>query len=305
MGGVEQPVIDGVISIESVNGDIVITAIAKEIEQDFTITYNLTNCTSSNTIPGINRGESFDTTISVPNGYRLNTITCTMNGVEQTVTNGVISIESVNGDIVITAVATEIMLEYVTDGLSVHYSPDSFDIDNLAWTDECGTGNTLTAKSTSGATQTGWYENQKVMTMKKFTELFSNGWSICITANSTNNNMIFSLNNTSANGNHPYATRVQFLDAASNTIAIGSPNGIKHYTFIYSSDTGTYTVYLDGVKKGTVQKTTALNTNTSSYFSVGGWGVDTFSIRVYNRPLTEEEVQQNYACESKKWTLDA
>ena len=50
-------------------------------------------------------GGTYNATITAEDGYTLDSITCTMGGVEQTVTGGVINISSVTGDIVITATA--------------------------------------------------------------------------------------------------------------------------------------------------------------------------------------------------------
>lgn len=71
----------------------------------YTVSYNLTDCTSSNNKTSTSRGSSYSTTISPKNGYKLETVTCTMGGETVTVTEGKISIPRVTGDIVITASA--------------------------------------------------------------------------------------------------------------------------------------------------------------------------------------------------------
>lgn len=76
----------------------------------YTITNNLTNCKNSNTNASVNANSSYTATITADTGYRLNTTTITMGGNDITstaYTNGSIFIESVTGDIVITASATE------------------------------------------------------------------------------------------------------------------------------------------------------------------------------------------------------
>ena len=72
----------------------------------YTVSNNLTNCTNSNSVTSIKSGEPYNATISANGGYALESITCTMGGVNQTVVDGVINIASVTGDLVITAVAT-------------------------------------------------------------------------------------------------------------------------------------------------------------------------------------------------------
>ena len=50
-------------------------------------------------------GGTYNATITAEDGYTLGSVTCTMGGVDKTVTDGVINISSVTGDIVITATA--------------------------------------------------------------------------------------------------------------------------------------------------------------------------------------------------------
>ena len=72
----------------------------------FDVTQKLTNAISSkNDITTVEAWKSFTTTITAENGYTLDSVTCTMGGVDQTVNDGVINISSVTGDIVITATA--------------------------------------------------------------------------------------------------------------------------------------------------------------------------------------------------------
>lgn len=73
----------------------------------YTVTNNLTNCTSSNSAGEVIGGESYFATITADSGYELSSVTVTMGGNPVTVSGGTISIASVTGDIVITAVATE------------------------------------------------------------------------------------------------------------------------------------------------------------------------------------------------------
>lgn len=109
MGGAQQTVTNNYINIVSVNGDIVITAVAEEDQPaaTYTITNNLTNVTNSNPATTIEEGNSYTATITASQGYNISSIVCTMGGVEQVVANDTIYIASVNGNIVITAVATQ------------------------------------------------------------------------------------------------------------------------------------------------------------------------------------------------------
>lgn len=73
----------------------------------YTITNTLTHCVNSNAAISVGEGESYSATISADEGYTLDSVTCTMGGVAQSVVDGVINIASVTGDIVITASAVE------------------------------------------------------------------------------------------------------------------------------------------------------------------------------------------------------
>lgn len=109
MGGAQQTVTNNYINIVSVNGDIVITAVAEEDAPatTYTITNNLTNVTNSNPATTIEEGSSYTATITASQGYNISSIVCTMGGVEQVIANNTIYIASVNGNIVITATATQ------------------------------------------------------------------------------------------------------------------------------------------------------------------------------------------------------
>ena len=110
MGGTNitsSAVSGGNINIAKVTGDIVITASATETPVYYTVTKNLTKCSISNTETSVIKGGSYAATVSANSGYTLDSITVTMGGSPVTVTNGVINITNVTGNIVITAVAKE------------------------------------------------------------------------------------------------------------------------------------------------------------------------------------------------------
>lgn len=81
----------------------------------YTVTKNLTNCTTNNTATKIVEGKPYTATISANDGYELKSVTVTMGDSPVTVTNGVISIASVTGNIVITAVAEEVVVAEPTN----------------------------------------------------------------------------------------------------------------------------------------------------------------------------------------------
>ena len=72
----------------------------------YTITNNLTNCSTSNITTTVEKNSSYSTTITPNSGYTLDNVTVTMGGTDITnasVSSGVITISSVTGNIVITA----------------------------------------------------------------------------------------------------------------------------------------------------------------------------------------------------------
>lgn len=71
----------------------------------YSITKNLTECTISNNATQAIKGKSYSATITANDGYELKSVTVTMGGSAVSVTNGVINIANVTGNIVITAVA--------------------------------------------------------------------------------------------------------------------------------------------------------------------------------------------------------
>lgn len=76
----------------------------------YTITYNLTDCTTSNKAKRIDANTKYSATITANAGYALSTITVIMGGSDVTssvVNNNTITINSVTGNVVITAKATE------------------------------------------------------------------------------------------------------------------------------------------------------------------------------------------------------
>lgn len=74
----------------------------------YSVAYNLTNITSSNNANAVVEGGTFTATLSAASGYAIDTVTVTMGGANITssaYSNGKITINSVTGNIVITAAA--------------------------------------------------------------------------------------------------------------------------------------------------------------------------------------------------------
>lgn len=113
MGGVDitsTAYSGGVITIESVTGPVVISVVAREIPS-YSVTNNLTGVTTNNSANKVSEGDNYAATLTVEDGYALNSLAITMGGVDITETvyhEDVIYISKVTGDIVITAIASEI-----------------------------------------------------------------------------------------------------------------------------------------------------------------------------------------------------
>lgn len=71
----------------------------------YTVTNNLTNITTDNNTGSVKEGASYSATLTPADGYVFDSVTVTMGGNPVTVTNGVINISGVTGNIVITATA--------------------------------------------------------------------------------------------------------------------------------------------------------------------------------------------------------
>ncbi len=92
------------------NGDIIpIGEMVKDTNVYYSITNNLTNCTNSNSAKSVVAGGSYAATISANSGYALDSVSVTMGGSAVSVSGGTISIANVTGDIVITAMASEVV----------------------------------------------------------------------------------------------------------------------------------------------------------------------------------------------------
>lgn len=131
MGGVdvtESVYSDGVISIPAVTGAVVITAEA--VRTAWAVTNVLTNVTSDNPAEWVAFGEPYEATLTVSEGYEMDSVTITMGGedVSNYYSSGTISIPAVTGDVVITATAVDpdavpagyTRVDYLTKGANTY-----------------------------------------------------------------------------------------------------------------------------------------------------------------------------------------
>ena len=108
-------------SILTVNEEI---KYADEVEEitEYSITNMLTDAVNSNSASSVAAGGSYSATITANDGYELKNVSILMGGIDVTssvYTNGVISVSSVTGNIVITVVATAIATANYTNQLPI------------------------------------------------------------------------------------------------------------------------------------------------------------------------------------------
>ena len=98
----------------------------------YSITNNLTNVTNSNNASTIQSGSSYYATLTPDSGLSLTSVSVTMGGEAVSVTEGIINIASVTGDIVITAEAGNTVVNLV-DPSTAKASPDTTTLFKDEW----------------------------------------------------------------------------------------------------------------------------------------------------------------------------
>ena len=132
------------------------------------VTNNLTYCQNSNTLSSVVYGTAYSATITANSGYDLSSVKVTMGGTDITstaVSGSTISITSVTGDIVITAVAVEQAPAYTnvlktagwTDGVRLSSSGTTSNENNHTTTGfiSCKVGDTIRFANIEGLTLAG------------------------------------------------------------------------------------------------------------------------------------------------------
>lgn len=253
---------------QSANIDALIVALTPDTPVSiYTITYSLTNVTSSKNDPTIIGGESFTCTLTADEDYVLDSVTVMMGGTDITNTsyeNGTVSIPLVTGNIVITATATALTVVKWDYSLGRLPSED----DGIGTTISSGSSVTTTFDAEKGIYVTGGtgdsvyvrYDPTNHQTMKKgYFEAV-----LTITASSENGQANSRLSNGTGGWNtslaHQNALRKVGYKTSSNTIikidTVWELN--TEYTFrsVYEQD-GTNSIYLNGelVYSGTAVST--------------------------------------------------
>ena len=153
------------------------SAISGATGTTYTITNSLTNVSNSNGISIIEENSSYSATLTANDGYTLDNVIITMGGVDITssaYSNGIISITSVTGNIVITANAIESTTssdELITDGLVAY-----FDFRNATYNNE-GSGGSTTIQPTQGSGQLFTWQNNVVTDQNEYGMITIRGFS--------------------------------------------------------------------------------------------------------------------------------
>jgi hypothetical protein len=125
---------NGNISIEHVTGDIIITVVTSIIPPNtYSVTNALTQCTSNNNSTTVIEGQSYTATITATSGYTINSIVVKMGNTDissSAVSENIITIANVTGNIVITATALE-NPQYSFGVMSDIHMPEDEETDTL------------------------------------------------------------------------------------------------------------------------------------------------------------------------------
>ena len=139
--------------IKSTSGE---TAMPEQVDPNiYAVTNTLTNCATSNNAATVEKNGAYTATITANSGYELSSVVVKMGGVDITSTaysNGVITISSVTGDIVITASATAKPAYTYTNQVPISKDENGNVFNGKGWI-----GNTRL--SSSGTTKDGRYSS--------------------------------------------------------------------------------------------------------------------------------------------------
>lgn len=224
------------------------------VTPSYSITNNLTHCTTSNTAKTINANSKYSTTINAEAGFTLNSIIVTMGGKDITssvVNNNVITISSVTGDVVVTAKTIEIV------------APTVYSITNNLT--NCNTSNSTTSVTKGGSFST-------IITARDGYRIST----ITVTMGGTN------ITNTVVNGNS-----ISISNVTGNIVITASAIQITPSTY-------TITNNLTNCTTNNNAKTVSANGKYSATITVNtGYALSTFNVSMGGVDITDSVVNQN------------
>lgn len=126
----------------------------------YTITNNLVNATTNNSVTSVAANTSYSAKITTNSGYELSSVTVTMGGTDITssvYSDGTISIASVTGNIIITATANEIIVAPTYTNLvpTLRNVEDTSPFNGVGYQDDKYISSTSVGNDTTGCTATG------------------------------------------------------------------------------------------------------------------------------------------------------
>lgn len=243
-----------------------------DVAKSYVVLNNLTNVTNSNTANSIVANESYTATLTIEEGYTLETITITMGGVDITDTaysDGNINISSVTENIVITAIAN-IQTAYVQDGLLHEFTNISAKKTISGGQSIFNSQDDFTVFATFkgfAVDVIGLYNSTNTVNGDQFA--FGTEW------NGTVGAKIFPTNSTYPTAKYTYTDE----------------NVITHACVVKSGNT--YTLYKDGVSKQSMGSG-GLQPILDGDLVVNNKAKTLNKVLIYNRALTQEEITQNH-----------
>lgn len=278
----------------------------------YTVTNTLTRCTNGNSNSSVAENTSYIATITPNNGYKLDTVTVTMGGTDITSTvynNGKITINSVTGNIVITATASEkTTIELPQDGLMSEFDFRNapFESYNLTGWGPVYKTNDKTGKyfifgdksytgDNVGITNYGLREIRAFANESQSLS-FGTKFSICLFVRGAQPNIL----DTGSNSVLAYAFAPQYIDTSNSKVSL------PIYTFNYEKSDNTYilaTYIVDGntlkyyFNESLIKTYTDADcTNFSKWKNSGNtintvyYNGYTVGCAIYNKALTDVEV---------------
>lgn len=146
------------------------TALPEQVNPNvYSVTNTLEHCTTSNSAKTVAKNSAYTATISANSGYELKSVIVTMGGVNITsnaYSNGVITINSVTGDVVVTARATEIPTYTYENKVPLSIDSDKTVFNGTGYKNKSRLSSSGVVKDDAFATATGYMDVQSGDTVR-------------------------------------------------------------------------------------------------------------------------------------------
>lgn len=261
----ENPVQNKVVTAEIEALNELVNSIGSGTTTKFTVTYDLTNVTSSSRLATVYEGRVYTTTLTPTKSYVIKSVSVTMGDEDVTAdvyADGVINIEGVSGNIVITAVAEEFNLEFT----NLEFTFDSAEENGINLTSVGTVSNGVLALSPANNTQGG--TSRYIELVDPVTLSPDESFTIEIVAQATGQRGVIMSNGDSTVGGFLSIPSLgtgtfRFRDA-NKTMSVefkATTSGAKHhYAVVYDSYDKLFTGYVDGAVATTSYSVGSVNT---------------------------------------------